>query len=209
MLDAKLLTPAVDAVLETLLNSAIRYDQYGAPCLQPLVGKAVGVTFSDLNLTFYLIILTDGIAINRTLEGKPDAQITTRSLLWPLLKQSDTRAQLHQQQRVTFAGDAALAEQFLDCLGQLQPEVGAVIERWLGTLPASLFTQAEQQAHRLLNRLADTSRLTLQEYLQFEAAVLPTREEYEVFARQVAQTTAEVDRLSARIQRLEEASHHE
>lgn len=206
MLDAKLLTPAVDAVLETLLDSAIGYDQYGAPCLKPLVGKAVGVTFSDLNLTFYFIILPDGIAINRTLAGKPDAQITTRSLLWPLLKQSDTRTQLHQQQRVTFTGDTALAEGFLDCLGQLQPEMGAVIERWLGTLPASLFTQAEQQAHRLLRRLSDSGRLTLQEYLQFEAALLPTREEYEVFARQVAQTHAQVEQLSARIQRLEHAT---
>ncbi|HID00047.1 MAG TPA: hypothetical protein EYP05_01720 [Piscirickettsiaceae bacterium] len=206
MLDAKLLAPAVDTALETLLNSAIRYDQYGAPCLKPLVGKSVGVTFSDLNLTFYFIIQPDQLAINRTLEGEADAQLTTRSLLWPLLKQPDTRAQLLQQQRVTFAGDRTLAEGFLDCLGQLHPELGAVIERWLGTLPASLFTQAEQQAHRLLRRLSDSGRLTLQEYLQFEVALLPTREEYTVFARQVAQTHGQVEQLSARIQRLEHAT---
>ena len=207
MLDAKLIPPAVDTALETLLNSAIRYDEKGAPCLKHLVGKTVGITFSDLNLTFYLIIEPDGIAINRTLEGEPDAQITTRSLLWPLLKQATTRAQLLQQRRVRFDGEQALAERLLDCLGQLHADTGAFIEHWLGTLPASLFTQVEQQAQRLLQNLRESGRLSLREYLQFEAAMAPSREEYEVFARQVAETAAEVECLSARIQRLEAMQH--
>ncbi len=209
MLDAKLLAPAVDAALETLLNSVIRYDRHGAPCLQPLAGKAVGVTFSDLNLTFYLIIRPDGIAINRALDGEPDAIITTRSLLWPLLKHAPERDRLLAQGHARLDDDTATAIALLDCLGRLHPDAGELIERWLGALPASLFDQAERQAHRLLSRLRDSARLSVQEYLQFEAALLPTREEYAVFARQVAETAAATEALAARIERLEKELLHD
>ncbi len=203
MRDAGLLPAALDAVLETLLNSTIRYDVYQGVCLQPLVGRTVQVSFDDLGLIFYLIIQPGEIALNRTLEGEPDAIIRTHALLWPLLKQADTRARLLAEGCAELNGDTELAERLLDCLGSLSPDIGAFVERWLGLLPASLLEQVRRPLAQLNERLRDTLQTSLKEYLQFEINLLPTRESFEVFSQQVEALAERVDQLERRIRTLD------
>jgi ubiquinone biosynthesis protein UbiJ len=204
MLDLKLLPTALDAVLENLLNTSVRYDQYEGACLAPLIGKTIAVQLEDLQLQLYLIIQSGEIIINRTLENSADAEIQTHSIFWPLLKKPETRTILQQQERVRFQGDAALAEQFLDCLGSLKPDAGAFIEQWLGQMPASIFVQGEQALKHFVHRLKETGKLTTKEYLEFEVELLPTREEYDVFTQQVAAVTTRVEKLDAQISKLEQ-----
>ncbi|WP_294949561.1 SCP2 sterol-binding domain-containing protein [Sulfurivirga sp.] len=203
-MDARLLPAAIDAALEALLNATVRYDARQGACLQPLVGKTVQVTFDDLGMTLYLIIQPGEIALNRTLEGEPDAVIRTHALLWPLLKQPDTRARLLDEGRAALEGDTTVAERLLDCLGSLSPDIGAFVERWLGLLPASLLEQARRPLERLGDNLRQTLRTSLKDYLQFELDLLPTRESFEVFSQQVAELAERVERLEKRIAGLEE-----
>ncbi len=202
-MDARLLPAAADAALEALLNTAVRYDARQGACLQPLVGKTVQVSFDDLGMTLYLIIQPGEIALNRTLEGAPDAVIRTHALLWPLLKQPDTRMRLLDEERATLEGDTTLAERLLDCLGSLSPDIGAFVERWLGLLPASLLEQARRPLEQLGDNLRQTLQTSLKDYLQFELNLLPTRESFEVFSQQVAALAEQVERLEKRIARLE------
>lgn len=207
MLDTKLLPAALNSALEALLNTQVRHDRFGAPCLSQLSGKTYLIQLEDLQLQFYLIVQPDSILFNAALEGEPDATIRTHSLLWPLLKAHPSREHLLAQGKAQLEGNTLLAHQLLDCLHSLKPDMGAFIEHWLGTLPASLFTQTEHRLHKLLDHLKQTGTLTLKEYLQFEAKVLPSREEFEVFAQQLAETAARTEKLEAQLHKLEKAAH--
>ncbi|SIO07044.1 Ubiquinone biosynthesis protein UbiJ, contains SCP2 domain [Sulfurivirga caldicuralii] len=203
MLDPKLAAAALDEALEKLLNTSVRYDRFGGTCMTPLVGKTVAVHLTDLDRTLYLIIQPGLITLNRSLEGDSDATIHTGLPFWPLLKRADTRKAVLAAGHSALEGDTALAEQLLDCLGQLQPDAGAFVERWAGELPASFVTESEQALRHFVARLSDGAEQALKEYLQFELRLLPTREEFETFKADIAALQPRVDALAARVEKIE------
>ncbi len=209
MLEPKLFSTALNDALEKLLNTQLRYDRFGAPCLSELAGKTFLIQLEDLNLSFYLLVQTERIYFSQTLEGAPDATLRTHSLLWPLLKAPNSREPLLTQHKAQLEGDTALAHQLLDCLYSLKPDLGAFMEHWLGTLPASLFTQTEHRLQKLFHHLKETGTLTLKEYLQFEAGVLPSREEFMVFTDLVAETAKQAEKLQTLLDQLETSIHEQ
>lgn len=203
MLDTKLATVALDEALETLLNTTVRYDRHGGACMTPLVGKTIAVHLTDLRRTVYLIIQPGLITLNRSLEGEADATIHTGVPFWPLLKKPDTRQAVLEAGHARLEGDVHTAEQLLDCLGRLSPDVGAFVERWAGQLPASFVTESAQALRRLLSQLSDGADQAVKEYLQYELRLLPTRDEFTAFKADIAAMASQVEALAKRVEKIE------
>ncbi|MCU7842321.1 MAG: SCP2 sterol-binding domain-containing protein [Candidatus Thiodiazotropha sp. (ex Monitilora ramsayi)] len=193
---------AAFAALEQLLNQAIRLDPETPARLAPMHGQVIEIALVGLGLSLFLIPEPNGIQLLSAFEGNPDC--TLRGTPLDLVRMRD-----HQQSAdklfsgsVKIEGDTQLAQHFgeflsaldIDWEEQLSHFTGDVIAHEVGNLARSLGHWGKRQSS-----IWDQN---LQEYLQEELRLLPTRLELAPFLDEVDRLRDDTERLDARITKL-------
>ena len=197
---------AAYATLEQLLNQAIRLDPETPRRLAPMHGRVIEIQLTGLAISLYLIPEPNGIQLLSQFEGEPDC--TLRGSPLDLTRMRGTRESADQlfSGNVEISGDHRLAQQFGDFLSrldldweeQLSKFTGDLLAHEIGTSARSLFGWAGGQTR--------TFQQNLQEYLQEELRLTPSRLEIEPFLQDVDRLRDDVERLEARIARLHSAN---
>ncbi|KRT53966.1 ubiquinone biosynthesis accessory factor UbiJ [endosymbiont of Ridgeia piscesae] len=193
---------ATFALLEGVINQAIRLDPETPKRLAPMHGKVIRFELLGLGISLWLIPEPQGIQLLSEFEGEPDCVLRGTPLDLARMRGSRQSAEQLFQGAVQIEGDSALAHRFGDFIAELDIDweeqlshlTGDLIAHEVGNLTRGLFSWARQSGK--------TARLNTQEYLQEELRLLPSRYEVDALLADIDTLRDDTERASARIERL-------
>jgi ubiquinone biosynthesis protein UbiJ len=106
--------------------------------------------------------------------------------------------------RATVSGDAEIANLYRQLFAAARPDFEEELSRLVGDLPARRLSQFAQRAADWVRRTHRTASENIAEYLQEESRDLVNRHELDEFLRGVDSARETVDRVEARLSRLEQ-----
>lgn len=196
--------------LERALNAVIELDPDAGRGLAGLHGKVVRINLIGTGVQMNVAPGHDGrIQLLGSIEGEPDATLAGSPFdLMRATARETGPAQLFAG-NVRIDGDTGVAQIFSDALGGLDVDWEEQLSRLTGDIAAHEIGRGARAARREGERLAESARDNLSEFLTEEARVLPHRFEVDAFLGDVDTVRDDVERLAARIALLEKASNKE
>ncbi|MGO9934021.1 MAG: SCP2 domain-containing protein [Steroidobacteraceae bacterium] len=107
---------------------------------------------------------------------------------------------------VHIRGDAEIANLYRELFAAARPDLEEELSRWIGDLPARRLALIAKSVRSWARRARRTAGENIAEYLQEEGRDLVGRPELEEFLRGVDNVRDAVDRIEARLGRIERAS---
>jgi ubiquinone biosynthesis protein UbiJ len=190
--------------LERAINALIDLDPDTTSALAALQGKTVRIELDGTPITLTMVVAETGrLQLVGELDGEPDA--TLGGSPFDLLRARDTNKGIDElfAGRVRLGGDNAVAQRFSRALGGLDIDWEEQLAGLVGDIPAHELGRAARAWRDETARLRSRGRETLSDYLTEESRVLPHRFEVEGFLSDVDELRDDVERLEARIARLE------
>lgn len=190
------------AALEGAINRYLALDPQVASRLGTLHGKVIAVELSGLESTLYLLPSDQRLLLLGHYEGEPDCTIRGTPLALARLARRREPAAFRSGE-VEISGDSDLAHRVgkifaaieIDWEEQLSHLSGDLLAHRIGTLWRDLSTWNRRTRSNL--------QFDLQEYLHYEARLLPTRPEVEDFLEAVDRLRDDSERLAARLRRVQ------
>ena len=194
---------AAYAALEQVLNRAIRLDPETPARLAPMHGQVIELQLLGTGLSLFLIPEPQGIQLLSAFDGAPDCTLRGTPLDLARMRGSRKSADQLFSGAVAIEGDTQLAHRFgeflagldIDWEEQLSKLTGDLVAHEVGNLARGLLDWGGRQTR--------TFEQNLQEYLQEELRLLPSRPEVEPFLGDIDRLRDDTERLEARIKRLQ------
>ncbi len=188
-----------------LLNRNISASTPARELCTKLSGSVVAVRVSDTALAAYFVVGDDALNIVTAATNDPDVIISGSLVtLARMAGQSGTAA--IRDGSLDLSGDAELAGQFQLLLSLAKPD----IEEELSTVVGDVAAHRLGEFARGLGRWGRDARATMganvREYLQEESRDVPSRYELEKFNANVSTLRDDVDRIEARLNRLQDSN---
>lgn len=195
----------ITAALETALNRYIELDSEGRVAMGQLQGKVIAIDILGLDTTLFIIPGADQVHVMSQYDGDVDTRLQGAPLA--LLKMSlnqRSETQLFSGE-VTISGDTETGQRFSQVLQALDIDweehlsriTGDVLAHQLGSGLRSLLRWGHQAEESLLQ---DTA-----EYLEEEKQLVATPHEVARFNQDVDIIRNDIERLQARLQRLQDS----
>lgn len=194
---------AAIALAEASLNRILCRDPATLEKLARLAGRAVQIESTDApHFRVFILPHAQGLDLMQDYTGKVDAEIAGKVMDLARLPLAGNDVLFGHG--VTLSGDSAMVKQLQSALASSDIDW----EAWLASLTGDTLGHEAAQLLRSIGRYGrDTSRNLsddITEYLQEEVRLLPTKVEIEVFLNSVDQVHDGVDRIAARIEKLEQ-----
>lgn len=190
------------ATIENLLNRGLPRSLRAREICAELSGRSLALVIPDIAR---LRLASTGLTLAASFDAEPaDASLTGGPLALLTLLGASAQAQL-QRGHVAISGDAEVADRFRELLERLRPDFEEELSLLLGDVPAHELARALRTGAAWGAQAADTTLRNLGEYLAHESADLVSRNEGEQFLRGVDALREGVDRLQARLERIERA----
>ncbi len=191
------------SAFQSTLNAALRLDSYTVQRLRGLAGKVVAVELRGVNLTLFLALQADRIEVRGEHAGAADAHLSGTPLAFARLGLSGDRAALHTGE-VQISGDTELGQQLQDILAAMDIDWEEHLSRFTGDVVAHQVGNAARASQRWAQQSSAALLQDAGEYLKYERELLPDRAQVETFMQQVDVLRDDVERLEARVQRLQQ-----
>ena len=192
-------------VLETTLNQYLSLDPDSRYFLEPLAGKVIAVTILPFNETIYLCPTTESIQCLDHFVSEPDTRLT--GSIWALglmgLNSKPMRSIFSGE--VKIEGDMHTGRKFQELFDKLDIDLEEKLSHYTGDIIAHQIGRFFRAGQRWGKDSIETFRLNAAEFLQEETRDLPAAPEMDIFCRQVDELRSDFDRLSSRIERLNDA----
>jgi len=105
--------------------------------------------------------------------------------------------------RAALSGDLDVAERYARMLKLARPDLEEELSKWVGDVPAHALGEVARGVGAWLKRAGGALRMNTAEYLQEESRALPAPLEAQGFYSDVERLRDDVERLAARLARLE------
>lgn len=194
---------AVYAVMEQTLNAGLKLDPDALRKLEPLHGRLILLKVLGLGMDFYLIPSAEGIQLYPDYEGEPDCMLAGTPFGFARLGDKERGADEMFKGAVEIRGNTEIGQIFGEVLGGLDIDWEEQLSRITGDVAAHKLGNAARAGRRWANGAADTLPQDLKDYLQEELRVLPVGFETDEFISAVDTLRDDVERLEARIKRLQ------
>ena len=188
--------------LESTLNAALLLDPYTVQRLGGLAGKVVAVELRGVNLTLFLALQADRIEVRGEHAGAVHARLSGTPLAFARLGINGDRSALHSGE-VQISGDTDLGQQLQDILAAMDIDWEEHLSRFTGDVIAHQVGNAARASQRWAQQSGAALLQDAGEYLKYERELLPDRAQVETFMQQVDVVRDNVERLEARVQRLQ------
>ena len=170
-----------------------------------LEGKTVAIRVRDSALAMYFVFDQDVVTLTTEFNADPDVAITG-SLVTLARMAGGAGAQAIRDGDIDLTGDAATAQRFQDLLDHAKPDVEEELSRVIGDVAAHQLAEFARGVGNWARGARSTMGDNIREYLQEERRDLPTRYEVEQFSQRVGELRDDVERIAARLNRLESTS---
>ena len=167
-----------------------------------LDGKTVAIRVRDTALAMYFVFDQDIVTLATEFDADPDVVITG-SLVTLARMAGGAGAQAIRDGDIDLTGDAATAQRFQTLLYHAKPDVEEELSRVIGDVAAHQLAEFARGVGNWARSARSTMGDNIREYLQEERRDLPTRYEVEQFSQRVGKLRDDVERIAARLKRLE------
>ena len=187
----------------SMVNRQIRAKTPARELCAELDGRTVAIRVRDTGLATYFRVRQNELEIREYVED-PDVVITG-SLFSLARLAGQSRDSTMPPGSIELSGDAEIAQTFQDLLAYGRPDLEEELSGVLGDVAAHGIGDLARNIGRWGKSTQATVRQNIQEYLQEESRSVPSRYETDSFRNQTEALRDDVDRLEARIRRLEQA----
>jgi ubiquinone biosynthesis protein UbiJ len=170
-----------------------------------LNGTTVAIRVRDTALGTYFVFDDDVVALGTEYTDDPDVVITGSLITLARMMKGSGEAAIRSGD-VDLTGDAATAQRFQKLLDLAQPDIEEELSRVIGDVAAHHIGEIARGVGKWARDVRSTMGGNIREYLQEESRELPTRYEVDRFAKQVVTLRDDVERIAARLKRLESSS---
>lgn len=198
-----MLTQAMLAGIEYSLQQALVRDPLTAQRLGALAGKVILISASAPDWQLFIMPEAGAIRLMAQAELDPDCTLAAPSSLLARLALSDHRQALLQDPQVVLSGDSQTLITLQNIFGDLRIDGEAELARWLGPVPAHAIANLLRSGRDWGAQTHQSLNLSLGRYLTEESRQLVGKAEANIAAEQLHDMQLRLDRLEARLQRLE------
>ncbi|MEM7208662.1 MAG: SCP2 sterol-binding domain-containing protein [Pseudomonadota bacterium] len=191
--------PATLAI-ETAFNAVLQLDATARARLSALQGKVIELHLQGLDLRVYFLIHADKVEVLRFFDGEIDATISGTPL---------SMASLSVNNRALFAGEVEISgdietgQKFNRLLESIEVDWEEHLSTITGDIVAHNIGNVVRNTNAWLDRTAQSLSEDLGDYLREESLLTPTHGECEKLYKTIDTLRDDVERLRARIERLE------
>ncbi len=201
------MTPAsaLAAALESALDLYLKQDPEALRRCGGMEGKVIALDIAGLGVSLYFLPGPDGIQVLGHYEGQADTRLRGSPMgigRMVLGSRDDTLF----EGAVDIEGDTETGQQLQDILLSTEWDWEEQLSRLTGDVVAHQIGTVARRARQFLAASRSTLERDMSEYLQEESLLLPCRIEIERFLNEVDCLRADLDRLSARVERLLQAT---
>ncbi len=193
---------ATITILEATINRLLALDPEGAARLALLAGRIVAFEFKGFDNRLYFIPGAGGLQLFAAYDAAPDCLLRGTPLALAAMGLSRRKEDDLFAGQVEIEGDTALAHRFGAALAGLVIDWEEQLAHLTGDPLAHALGQRAQDVGRWCELSLDTLGRDLQEYLQEEGRLLPSRYELDAFYSSVDRLRDDGERLAARVERL-------
>ena len=190
-------------LLERLLDGALDLDPETRRALAGLSGKVVDLDVAGVG-ALRLRILDERVRVEPRSDAG-EADVTIRGAPFSLLRfaLADDRERLLLGDEVGLHGDIALATRLQQIAARLDVDVEEALACRIGDIPAHEVMRGVRGVGTWMRAAGAALLADVSEYVRYEAALTPHREDVGRFSHAVDDLRDDVERLEARIERLE------
>jgi ubiquinone biosynthesis protein UbiJ len=192
------------AALETALNRMMALDPGLAPRIAGLEGKVVGVGVTGTGISLSLYPGPWGVYVRDGIDPGSDTVIHGTPLGLMRLASPQTSTQELFSGDVRIEGDVRLGTRLRQLLARAEIDWEEQLSRLLGDIAAHQIGRGLRGLGRWRRRSGQALASDIGEYLSEESRLVPSRPEVEDFMAGVDTLRDDLERLTARVQRLRE-----
>lgn len=196
---------AVLAVVEQALNRYIALDPEGAAAFAALEGRIIGIEIEGFGTRVTIIPSDRRLQLFGGYDAEPDCLIRGTPLALARMGMAERKETQIIRGEVEILGDTSLAQAFNRAIAGLDVDWEEQLARVLGDPFAHQVGNQARAAAQWARKTSESLTADLQEYLQEEARLTPTRYEVEAYLAQVDILRDDVERAEARMERLARA----
>ena len=189
----------------TVLNKNIRATTPARELCSKLDGTIVAVRVRNTSLATWFLVREDCLELATECDAEPDIVITG-SLITLARMAGEPGVGALRDGSLELTGDAHLAEEFQQLLGYAKPDIEEELSEFVGDAVAHRLGGLARGVSNWTRSASSTMGANIREYLQEESRDAPSRYEVERFAGNVNTLRDDVDRLEARINKLQDNS---
>jgi len=197
------LTASMISGLESAINRYLRLDPDTGLRMAALSGCCIGIELRGLDMTLFIFPEEQGIRIEGQFDGEPDTILHGTPLGMARLGLGGSTEKTLFSGDVTIDGDVEAGQTFKSILDDIDIDWEEQLSHLTGDVIAHQVGNAAHKATGWLQHSRSTLERNLGEYLQEELRVLPARIEIENLIADISDIAMAVDRLQARLQRLQ------
>ncbi|PJE78112.1 hypothetical protein CI610_02959 [invertebrate metagenome] len=186
--------------IEKQINHALRSDPVTLKMLGKLDGSVIESCFTesapDGNKSSCFIYPTyDGLYLSAVYDGEVDAWVEGSAVAWGMLAIQKDRG-IADIEGLRYGGDIDLLARMDDIRQLFEFDWEALFCQCLGDVSGHLLAEGIRAFSGQVQSLASNMTDNLGEYLQEELRLLPSRQEMDLFASDIAEISADADQLS-------------
>jgi ubiquinone biosynthesis protein UbiJ len=193
---------AAVGALELLINRYLAMDPYAMEQLAELHGQVICIEVVGLQLRLFMVPGPSGIQVLSRFEEEPDCTLRGTPLALARMRNSETKTDQLLAGNVEVVGNTELGHRFGEILSGLDIDWEEQLSRFTGDPLAHEIGRGVRGIKNWGGQTLRTWGTNLQEYLQEELRLLPSRLEIEDFLDDVDQYRDDVERMQARVERL-------
>jgi ubiquinone biosynthesis protein UbiJ len=197
---------AVLIALEKAVAKALHYDPGTQAQLAKLAGQTLLLDCTQPAQKIYLHFTHDGINLTGHHEGELSATLSGSGADMVKLLFADQHSLYGSG--VSISGNAGVLAQLQGLMGQLDIDWELALADIIGTLPAHALAQSLRGAGVWARDRAHGAERLVREYLAEESPAVLGRSEFALFIEDIDHTRLALDRLGARIARLQARHDH-
>ncbi len=188
--------------VEVAINKALAYDPATQNAIGELAGKVLAVECTLPPLTFYAIHSEKDISLMAQYEGEPDTTLRGSALALASLATDGQDRVSFFDTGVEVRGDHDLLRQIKKILKNLDIDWEAALAQLIGDVPAHLIGESLRSSAKWKQQVAERASTAAAEFSQEEVRLTPSRSEVDNFTTEVKHIANDVDRLTARVNKL-------
>lgn len=188
--------------LASILNRNIAERTRARELCARLDGGTIAIRVRDSALAMYFEINDEVIALAADSEEEPDVVICGSLVTLARMAASGDESALRAGE-LDLTGDAKTASTFQELLAYARPDIEEELSGLIGDVAAHRLGEIARGIGSWTREARATMGANIREYLQEESRYAPSRYEVERFAKDLHTLRDDVDRIEARMNRLE------
>jgi ubiquinone biosynthesis protein UbiJ len=189
--------------LESAINRYLRLDPDAAARMAQLEGQCIALELRGLDIKLFILPGKQGIRLTDLCEDEADTVLRGTPLGMAQLGIGGNTGKTLFSGEVVIEGNVETGQAFKAILDEMDIDWEEQLSKLTGDFMAHQLGNAARHARRVLQHGRKTLEQDIGEYLQEEIRVLPSRIETENFSTSVSRIGMDVERLEARIKRLQ------